>query len=124
MVGLSYYDRWYHDATQCDRSVQFSAHLKRWERLAARSTHVVFLLMIVLIPSTGYLISTSAGDSIMIFEWFEVPALFAISTDTRDWAISIHYWLAYGVALLVLLHAAAIKHQFADRDGALRRMLW
>ena len=93
MVGLSYYDRWYHDATQwhkalgmlalfigsgkvlwtlLNRSVQFSAHLKHWERLAARSTHAVFLLMMVLIPSTGYLISTSAGDSIMIFECFEV----------------------------------------------------
>lgn len=146
MVSLSYYDRWYHDATQwhkalgmlvliiasakvlwsmLNHAVQLSANLKHWERVAARTTHVTFLLLMVLIPSTGYVVSTSAANGITIFGWFEVPAMFAISTAVRDWAITIHYWSAYGLAVLALLHAAAaIKHQLVDRDGTLRRMLW
>jgi cytochrome b561 len=146
MVGLSYYDRWYHDATQwhkalgmivlfvgsvkvgwfmTDRKVAFSADLGHWERVAAHVAHVAFLALMVLIPFSGYLISTSAGDGVMIFAWFEVPALLAKNADLRDWAIAIHYWTAYGIGALALLHAiAALKHQFLDCDGTLRRMLW
>ena len=146
MVSLSYYDPWYHDATQwhkalgmfvlfiasakvlwsmLNHTVLLGANLKAWERVAARATHLLLLLLMVLIPSTGYVVSTSAGDGIMIFSWTEVPAMFAINTAVRDWAITIHYWSAYGLALFALLHAAAaIKHQFVDRDGTLRRMLW
>lgn len=146
MVGLSYYDRWYHDATQWHKAlgmlVLFLAWVKvgwlalerrvtpaddggRWQRLAARVTHLALLILMIVIPCTGYLISTSAGDGIDIFGWFEVPALPIRNADVRDWAIAMHYWTAYGVGVITLLHAsAAIKHQFVDRDGTLRRMLW
>jgi cytochrome b561 len=37
----------------------------------------------------------------------------------------VHYYAAYAIGALALLHAgAALKHQFVDRDGTLRRMLW
>jgi cytochrome b561 len=79
----------------------------------------------LLIPATGYIISTSAGDGISMFGWFEVPALLPAGETVRDIAIELHYWLAYGTAALVVIHAAAaVKHQFIDRDGTLRRMTW
>jgi cytochrome b561 len=37
---------------------------------------------------------------------------------------SVHYWLDMTLAALVALHvAAALKHQFVDRDGVVKRML-
>jgi cytochrome b561 len=43
----------------------------------------------------------------------------------RDLAIDLHFYLAYITAVIVLLHAgAAVKHQFIDKDGILRRMFW
>ena len=80
--------------------------------------------MMVAGPLTGYVISTSAGDGIAIFGWFEVPAVLPKSEALRDAAVELHYYLAYGTAALVLLHVtAALKHQFVDRDDILSRML-
>jgi cytochrome b561 len=124
MVGLSYYDAWYHDALELHKAlgmialmlgtvktcwylgnarVAFADGLKAWERATARAVHWTFLVAMVLIPATGYLISTSAGDGISMFGWFDVPA---------------------AVALACVHAGAALKHQFVDRDGTLRKMLW
>lgn len=146
MVGLSYYDRWYNDALELHKAlgmlalalggvkvgwylanpkVEFAPGLARYERVAARVVHAAFLVLMLVIPITGYLISTSAGDGISMFGLFEVPALVAKDERTRDLAIEIHYYAAYAAAALVVLHAgAALKHQLVDRDGTLRRMLW
>ena len=146
MVGLSYYDAWYNDSLEWhkglgmvalvlgavkvgwyagNRKVDLSGELKDWERLAARSVHLLFLALMVVIPVTGYLISTSAGDGISMWGLFEVPALVPENERLRDVAIEIHYYAAYGAAALVCVHAgAALKHQRVDRDGTLRRMLW
>lgn len=145
MVDLNYYHRWYNAALEGHKSLGMlallagamhvvwaavtrapapPACLAPWERLSARAVHVTFFAMMVAIPVTGYIISTSSGDSVSIFGWFEVPALLPEHTGLRDLAIELHYYLAYATAILALLHAlAAFKHQFLDRDGTLRRMI-
>ena len=86
---------------------------------------MLFLGLMIVIPLTGYLISTSAGDGISVFGMFEVPALVEKNVTLRDLAIAVHYYTAYGTAFLVVLHAGgALKHQFVDRDDTLRKMLW
>ena len=76
-------------------------------------------------PLTGYLISTSNGKVVDIFGWFNIPALISKNTKVRDIAIELHYYMSYGIAVLLLGHvAAALKHQFFDKDGALVKMLW
>ena len=81
--------------------------------------------MMLLIPLSGYVISTSSGDAVVLFGGVAVPALFTISESARDLAIAVHYYCAYGTVALVMLHAAAaLLHQFVKRDGTLRRMLW
>ena len=127
MVGLGYYDRWYHDALESHKALGMivlalgSAKVV-WYLVNAR---VAFLLLMVVIPVSGYLISTSAGDGISVFGLVEVPALVSKDDRVRDLAIAVHYYAAYTAAALVCLHAgAALKHQLVDRDGTLRRMLW
>jgi cytochrome b561 len=146
MVDLSYYDKWYHDSLETHKALGIIvfmvgvmtliwqrvspspahvASLARWERIAATAMHHTLLLLVLLIPVTGYVISISAGKSIEVFGLFEIPALFNVSERLRDLAIECHFYLAYGTGVLVLLHAAAaLKHQFIDRDGTLARMLW
>ena len=90
----------------------------------ASATHWVLNALIVVLPITGYLISTSEGAGIDVFELFEVPAFFDVSTGTRDLAIDIHYYLAYGGIALVGIHAlAAFKHTLIDKGSTLIRML-
>ena len=146
MVGLTYYDAWYYDSLAwhkalgmvafalaalmigwrlCSRRPAHAATRKRWERLAATAVHGLLYTMMVLIPMTGYLVSTSEGEGVDLWGLFTVPAVITAGEALRDIAIEAHYWCGYAVGVLALVHAgAALKHQFLDRDGTLRRMLW
>ena len=145
MVGLTYYDPWYNDSLArhkaigivvlalalakfgwklADRKPGFGPEVRAYERAGASATHWVLNALIVVLPVTGYLISTSEGAGIDVFGLFEVPAFFDVSTGIRDLAIDIHYYLAYGGIALVGIHAiAALKHTFIDKGSTLIRML-
>lgn len=145
LVDLGYYSRWYNTALVWHQVLGMlvlalaafklvwmlyspgpapQAELRPWERGASRLVHWVFFLMMFLIPVTGYLTSTSEGDGVAVFGWFEIPAAIPVSAALRDWSIDVHYYTAYGVFFLAIVHAgAALKHQFLDRHGTLRRML-
>jgi len=146
MVDLTYFDRWYNASLAWHRvlglvvlllaalfvgwkavspSPLHPRGLPRLQRIAAVSVHLALMLMMFLLPVTGYLISTSAGKPIDVFGLFEVPVLFPVDRGLRDLAIDVHYYAAYATGVLALGHAgAALKHQFIDRDGLLARMLW
>lgn len=145
MVGLTYYDPWYNRSLAlhkafgvlvlvlaaakfgwriADRSPAFGPEVKAYERAGAVAMHWALNALIVLLPVTGYLISTSEGAGIDVFGAFEVPALFAVSEGTRDLAIEVHFYMAYGILGLAAVHAgAALKHHLIDRGSTLRRML-
>lgn len=146
MVDLTYYDKWYNKSLAWHKSLGMlvlgaallkigwqlysptpdtGAALKKWERLGANIMHKLLFAMMLLIPITGYLISTSDGKVVDIFDWFEIPVLVSKNTELRDLAIELHFYMAYGTAVLLLGHvAAALKHQFMDKDGTLVKMLW
>jgi cytochrome b561 len=145
MVDLTYYDRWYNDSlsthkalgmlvlilavakvgwTLYSRPPELVASLRGWERAAARVTHFTLYFMMLAIPLTGYAISTSKGDAVSVFGWFQIPAVFPVGEGLRDLAIELHFYFAYVTAALVVLHAsAALKHHFVDKDDTLKKML-
>lgn len=145
MVDISYYDAWYNKSLNWHKALGMVAlvagavnlcwamgtrapapvaSMVAWERMATRAMHGMLFAMMVAIPVTGYIVSTSAGAGVGVFGWFEIPALLPANEGLRDVAITLHFYLAYITAALVLVHAgAALKHQFVDRNGVLRRML-
>ncbi len=145
MVGLTYYDPWYNDSLAlhkaigivvlalalaklgwklADRYPAYGPEVKPHERAGATAMHWLLNALMVLLPVTGYLISTSEGAGVGMFGLFDVPALFDVTTATRDLAIDVHFYVAYGGIGLVGLHVlAALKHHFVDRGSTLRRML-
>ena len=143
VTGLSYYHSWYNDSLFWHRVLGLLVPLVaigqlarrrwrvslppvgvRWERCTATVMHGLFFWLMWLIPISGYLISTSSGAAIPLPGGMEMPALVAVGERVREVAVSAHYWLAYGIAVLAAGHAAAAcKHQFIDRDSVLRRML-
>ena len=138
MVDLTYYDPWYNDSLAWHKTLgvvafvlgatkigwafysrppTYAATLKRWERAAAAAVHALLYTMLLLVPLTGYLVSTSAGEGIDLWDLFTVPAVVVVGDEARDLVIEVHYWCGYGVGVLALLHAAAaLKHQFLDRE--------
>lgn len=98
--------------------------MKTWEIVAAKSTHLILLLLTILMPISGYFISTAAGEGIQVFNLFQIPALFAHGHPYENLAGKVHYWLGYSMAGLVAIHAlAALKHEFWNKDNTLKRML-
>ncbi|MFT5720725.1 MAG: cytochrome b561 [Motiliproteus sp.] len=145
MVDLSYYDPNYHDSLHYHKAFGMlaltlaackvlwfcfniqpapAASIPSWQEGASKAVHLLLLALMLIIPVSGYFISTSAGDGIDMLGLIEIPALIAVSDSWRDFAISTHEFLAYSLLALTGLHAAAaLKHQFIDRDGTLKRML-
>ena len=145
MVELTYYDRYYNLSLETHKALGIlvlelailkllwvcfetspgaAAGMKMWEKAAAKAMHVTLYTMMVLIPISGYAISTSDGKTVSFFGWYEVPAWLPPIDNLNQIASSIHYWLAYITIGLVGGHiAAALKHQLVDKDGTLRRML-
>ncbi|RFA30752.1 hypothetical protein CAI21_04385 [Alkalilimnicola ehrlichii] len=107
-----------------DRRPPLTHSMRRWEKVAARTGHISLYVLMLLVPISGYLMSTADGRPVDVFGWFQVPALLAASSGREELAGNAHYFLAFGGAWLVLLHIlAALKHQFIDRDGTLRKMI-
>ena len=145
MVELTYYDRWYYDALALHKALGivvlalaltkfgwrfadprpgFEPEVGPLARIGATAMHWLLNALLVVVPVTGYLISTSEGAGIDLFGRFELPAFLEISERTRDLAIEVHYYLAYGGIGLVAVHAgAALKHHFIDKGSTLARMV-
>lgn len=146
MVELDYYDEWYRTAPHWHKSFgialfgilvirilnrllnsapdALSSH-QAWEVKAAKATHVLLYLLLLVSCVSGYLISTADGRGISFFDLFDVPALPTVLFEQQeDIAGEIHEWATNLLIVLSGLHAvAAIKHHLVDRDDTLRRML-
>lgn len=145
MTDLSYYSQWYQTAPALHKSVGltlFAVMLLRvlWglvtpkpaplsshsvtERLLSRLGHGLLYLGIFVVMISGYLISTAEGRGIKVFDLFEVPALITGLPNQADLAGEVHFYVAWGLVILAVLHGlAALKHHFIDRDTTLKRML-
>jgi cytochrome b561/polyisoprenoid-binding protein YceI len=114
------------------------AGMARWERFAARGTHWAFYILMVLVPLSGWTyVSSQWADGkplnvpTLWFGLFQVPHLFDAHamTDAARAAVSqrnaaAHYYLAWSMAGLFVLHvAAALEHHFRNRDRVLTQML-
>lgn len=144
MVGLGYYDAWYHRAPAIHKSVGLllsGVFLMRvgwrlanpvprpltsrlWIARAAGAVHGLLYLGLAGLFASGYLIASADGRAIPVFDWFSVPALELPVDKQEDLAGDIHQAIAWGVIILVGLHAAAaLKHHVLDRKATLKRML-
>lgn len=144
MVGLGYYDSWYHDAPEIHKSIGVillltlvirllwriisppPKPLSSYSRQVRISSVVALWLLYTLLLAillSGYFISTADGKPIAVFNLFYLPALLSGAGEQADLAGDIHLWLAWTVVILSLLHGlAALKHHFIDRDTTLKRM--
>nr|WP_319534169.1 cytochrome b [uncultured Vibrio sp.] len=143
MVDLSYYSEWYRTAPHYHRSIGILLAIvtlfrivwkhmsaspksegKAFEIVTAKLAHSAMYLLLITIFATGYLISTSDGRGIEVFDWFTVPGAGELFPNQSDLAGEIHFYAAWAVILIAGLHAlAALRHHFIDKDNTLRKML-
>jgi cytochrome b561 len=101
-------------------------HYSRPVRLLARATHVLFYVVLIGMPLTGWIMTSDSPrpypDVWGVLPWPKLPG---VGEDLSEAAGGLHtevilkmFWV-----LLALHIAGALKHQFLDRDGTLWRML-
>jgi cytochrome b561 len=103
------------------------AHLASMTPLQAKAAdamHYFLYFLIFAVPISGYLYTTAAGVPVVYLGLFKIPSLFAADPALKELLKPVHYWLNMILAAAVIGHVvAALKHQFIDRDGVLKRML-
>lgn len=100
------------------------ASVARWQQSGARISHVLLYLLLLVLPLSGWLMSSAKGFPTVYFGVLPLPDLLAKDEPLGKLLSQVHKILAFALAGLVAVHvAAAIKHHAFDRDDVLRRML-
>ncbi|WP_339748621.1 cytochrome b [uncultured Maricaulis sp.] len=98
-----------------------------WEKLVASLTHIAFYVLMVGMPLLGWVAaSTSQAPSMMFNNPDLILPRLPVSQDHdfHELVGEIHGKGGWAILILAGLHfAAAIKHQYLDKDGLMRRML-
>lgn len=98
--------------------------IPRWQRIAARVSHVALYALLIVTPIAGWLMSSARNFPVSWFGLVTLPDFIAPSRPAYDFLHEVHEFLAITLFCVALLHiAAALKHHFVDRDNVLRRML-
>lgn len=106
------------------RPPAYPATMPAWQRGAAHGLHGLLYVLMFAVPLSGYFYTLAANVPVVYFGLVELPRLIGPDPALKGVLGSVHYWLNMLLAGLVGLHvAAALKHQFVDRDGIVRRML-
>ncbi|MCK6263912.1 cytochrome b [Vibrio sp. ZSDE26] len=143
MVDLSYYSEWYRTAPHWHKSIGILLGLltvfrllwkmftsspqiegNHFEKVAAKAAHGLVYVLLFLLFTTGYLISTEDGRGIDVFGWFTVPGMGAFFEGQADLSGEIHEIAAWSLIVLSSVHAlAALKHHFITKDNTLNKMI-
>lgn len=100
------------------------ATMPHWQRAAANAVHVLLYVLLFAIPLSGWLMSSAKGFQTVYLGVLPLPDLISKDKVLGDALFALHEVLNITLLVLVIAHvAAAIKHQFVDRDGTLARML-
>lgn len=97
----------------------FHADHTRWERVAAKATHLGFYGLLVAYVFTGYVSASAFSAPVLLAP---VDRVFARS-DMGEMLLEWHYTLKWVLLAMLCVHiAAVIKHTVLDRDTTFARM--
>lgn len=100
------------------------ASVPEWQRKIASITHILLYGLMVLVPLSGWLMSSAKGFPVVYLGILPLPDLVGKDETLGTLLKSAHEFLTLGLLTLVGLHAAAaIKHHLIDRDETLVRMV-
>ncbi len=94
------------------------------ERRLSGIAHALLYGLIIVIPLSGWLMSSFAGYATSFFGIFNFPQLALTNKGMVDVVEEVHEVLALTMLVLAFLHlVAALVHHFVRKDDVLRRML-
>ena len=94
-----------------------------WQQRAAHGLHHLLYLLLLVIPVSGWLMSSAKGVPVVYFGLVQLPDLVGKDKELGDMLQEIHEALNFVMLALIIMHiAAALKHQFIDKDVLMLRM--
>lgn len=102
----------------------YPASIPNWEKKAARGIHDLLYLALIVMPLSGWIMSTAAGHPPHLGAWLLNAPWVPASKEIAHFAATIHSIFAWVIPGVVILHiAAAVKHHIIDKNDVLIRML-
>ena len=99
------------------------ASMPRTMQLAAHAGHLLLYGLMIVIPLSGWLMSSAKGFQTVWFGVLPIPDLIGKDKATGELLALVHKSLNLLFVAAILGHvAAALKHHFIDKDGLLDRM--
>lgn len=110
------------------------ASYPRLERVGAHAAHMVFYVLMLALPISGWLHDSAFKDAaahplriFWIVPWFRIGAVEHLDPAVKETVhtafYALHTWSAYVLYGLLALHVlGALKHQFIDHEAELQRM--
>ena len=97
--------------------------MDRWQVLASRISHWTLYGLLLLLPISGWLMSSASAYSVSWFNLLQLPDLVAPNDALEETLERIHETLAVTLLIVAGIHVlAAIKHAVIDKDGVLSGM--
>jgi cytochrome b561 len=104
------------------RPPAFDPAMRRWERGLAHTIHRLFYVVMVALPLSGFLLSSSTARATVFYGLFSIPPL-PLSKASHDFWEGSHELLAFGMIGLLFLHVAGVaRHLFQGHGRMLGRM--
>ena len=99
------------------------AGMPYWQLRASAWSHALLYLMIFVLPLSGWLYSSASGYTVVYLKLVPLPDLVGKDKELAGLLRELHELLGWLLLAVLTLHvAAALKHQFLDRDGLMGRM--
>ena len=94
-----------------------------WQRIAAKTLHVILYVLLLLQPLSGWVYSNAAGYKVVYLGLVPLPNLVDKNKQVADVLMERHEFLGWCLLVIASLHIlAALKHHFVDGDATLKRM--
>lgn len=94
------------------------------QKFLASATHYLLYGLIVIIPLSGWYLTSSRGKAVTFFDIIDLPALSEKGASLGWFIGGTHKFLAWGLGAVVVAHlSAALYHHLILKDSVLRRMV-
>ena len=106
------------------RFPKLPAGLPPWQARLARLAHVAFYPLLILMPLSGWAMSSAAGYPTSVFGLVTLPMLGEKNDALRELFSAAHSAIAWMIIILLAAHiGAAIYHHYFQGQKTIRRML-
>jgi len=107
------------------KTPQLPATMSVIEQRLAKLGHLTLYFLMIMVPVSGYLMSSFAGYPVKLFGAI-IPSIVAVNFDYAEIASEIHEACAYFLLAVIGVHIlAVIKHRYFDKaeNDVLKRMI-